>query len=65
MQQHNHPPQPVHVPGIHRGEEHVLRKGKEPGRGDGRQYRSSRDSTGVNADDEQPIDPAMPSIPPA
>jgi hypothetical protein len=42
-----------------------LNKGKEPGRGQGKQYRSSRDSTGINPQNRQPISPAMPNIPPA
>ena len=64
MKKHN-PPEPVHIPGTKRGEEMALKKGKEPGRGGARHYRSARDSTGINADDKQPIDPAMPNIPPA
>lgn len=61
----NNPPEPVHVPGTMRGEEVAVKTGKEPGRRDGRKnYRSARDSTGINAADRQPIDPKMPSIPP-
>ena len=61
------PPQPVHIPGTARGEELVLREGKEPGRkqGSSRNYRSARDSTGINAQQRRPIHPDMPSIPPA
>ena len=59
------PQHPTHVKGVKRGEEFVLEKGQEPGRGGGKQYRSSRDSTGINASDRAPIHPAMPSIPPA
>jgi hypothetical protein len=59
------PPEPVHVPGIHKGEEHALNKGRESGRGTPGQYRSSRDSTSINPDKHAPIHPAMPSIPPA
>jgi hypothetical protein len=58
------PPQPVHVAGTRKGEEAALH-GKEPGRGDGKQYRSARDSTGINAKNRGPIVPAMPNIPPA
>ena len=58
------PPDPVHVPGMIRGEEQVLELGREPGRG-GKQYRSARDSTGINPEHHKPIHPAMPSIPPA
>ena len=59
------PPEPVHVPGILKGEEQVLNKGREHGRGCPGQYRSARDSTGINPDKHAPIHPAMPSIPPA
>ncbi|MEP6662675.1 MAG: hypothetical protein ABJC04_03325 [Verrucomicrobiota bacterium] len=58
------PPQPVHIAGTAKGEELAL-KGREPGRGEGKQYRSARDSTGIEAHSRQPIDPAMPNIPPA
>ncbi len=59
------PPDPVHVPGVHKGEEYVIEKGREPGRGGNRQYRTARDSTSVNPDRQGPILPGMPSIPPA
>jgi hypothetical protein len=59
------PPDPVHVPGTTRGEEVVFEKGREPGRGGRKRYRNARDSTGVDAQDREPIDPAMPQIPPA
>jgi hypothetical protein len=59
------PPEPVHVPGTVRGEEVVLKLGHEPGRGGRKQYRSARDSTGVNAEDRNPILSSMPIIPPA
>jgi hypothetical protein len=60
------PPQPIHVAGNGKGEERVFNKGHEPGRDpDRKQYRSARDSTGINASDRQPIHPAMPNIPPA
>jgi hypothetical protein len=61
------PPQPVHVPGTRKGEEMVRRKGREPGRHDGEQggYRSARDSTSLNPDAHNPIDPRSPCIPPA
>jgi hypothetical protein len=65
MQKHPKPPDPVHVQGMHKGEELVLNKGREPGRNGSGQYRSSRDSTGINAEHEKPIHPAMPNIPPA
>ena len=65
MHRNHHPPEPVHVGGMSRGEEAVMHKGKEPGRGERKGYRSSRDSTGINAEQGMPIDPAMPNIPPA
>lgn len=58
------PLDPVHQRGMEKGEEYALDHGKEAGRG-GRQYRSSRDSTGINAARRRPIHPAMPDIPPA
>ena len=58
------PPDPVHVEGIHKGEEGVFEFGREPGRG-GKMYRSARDATGINAGDRAPILPIMPEIPPA
>jgi hypothetical protein len=63
----NGTPQPTHVFGTSRGEELVKRRGRENGRSDDNPqgYRSARDSTGLNARQRQPIDPAMPSIPPA
>ncbi len=65
MPNHLKVPEPVHVPGTARAEEMVLRRGTEPGRGNGKQYRSARDATGINAAHRRPIDPRMPNIPPA
>lgn len=65
MKSYKHLPEPVHVPGTIRGEELALKKGQEPGRRFGRKnYRSARDSTSINANLRNPIDPAMPNIPP-
>lgn len=64
MQNHQKPPVPVHIQGMHKGEELALDKGREPGRG-GKQYRVARDSTGINPEHHKPIHPAMPNIPPA
>lgn len=50
---------------MHRGEEMAASKGREPGRGGQKYYRSARDSTGINAKAREPISPAMPNIPPA
>jgi len=63
MKNHSKPPEPVHVPGMHKGEELALEH-REPGRG-GAQYRVARDSTGINPEHHKPIHPAMPNIPPA
>jgi hypothetical protein len=61
------PPRPTHVPGTHKGEETVRKKGKEPGRFENgaRGYRTARDSTSLNPEARDPIDPRMPCIPPA
>ncbi len=57
---------PTHVAGTAKGEEWVLKHGHEPGRNAGQlPYRSARDSTSLNAEDRDPIDPRMPNIPPA
>lgn len=64
MRNHGKPPNPVHVAGMHKGEELALHKGHEPGRG-GASYRIARDSTGINPEQHKPIHPAMPNIPPA
>ena len=67
MPQVRHQPQPVHIPGTNKGEEMVLHKGREPGRQqeNTRNYRTARDSTGINARKRGPINAAMPSMPPA
>jgi hypothetical protein len=58
-------PQPVHVSGTAKGEEMAL-KGREPGRDpNAKSYRSARDSTGINADQREPIVLGMGNIPPA
>ena len=60
------PPKPIHIAGTNKGEETVRRLGREPGRHDrGRNYRTARDSTGLNPESHGPIDPRMPQIPPA
>jgi hypothetical protein len=64
MRLRSKPPEPIHISGMEKGEEYSMAHGKEPGRG-GRQYRSSRDATGINASQRRPIHPAMPNIPPA
>jgi hypothetical protein len=60
------PPSPTHITGTNKGEELVRQHGREPGRHDrSRNYRTARDSTGLNAAARRPIDPRMPEIPPA
>ena len=62
----NDPPHPTHVAGTGKGEELAKKKGREPGRkAGGGGYRTSRDSTGINADARKPIHPDSPEIPPA
>jgi len=64
---------PAHDTGVGKGEEIVDRDGKEPGRQDkgttgaGRPAGGStaRDSTRINPDAENPIDPESPNMPPA
>ncbi len=59
--------------GTNKGEETVSKHGKEPGRFDKEKSdtgspsggSTARDSTSVNQDAEEPIDPAMPHMPPA
>jgi hypothetical protein len=57
---------PTHVPGTNKGEEMVYNYGREPGRSGkkGPGYRSARDSTSLNPEARDPIDPRMPNIPP-
>ena len=50
---------PSHTPFTKRGEA----QGKEPGRET--ETRTARDATGINPKDREPIDPAMPHLPPA
>jgi hypothetical protein len=56
---------PSHTPGTPRGEELVRRYGREAGREHPIAARTARDSTSVNADAREPIDPRMPHLPPA
>jgi hypothetical protein len=56
---------PAHTPGTNRGEGWVERKGREPGRKSPNAVRTARDSTGIEAERRDPIDPRMPFIPPA
>ncbi len=64
---------PAHDIGTGKGEEASIRQGKEAGRHDtgkdetGRPTGTStaRDSSSVNVDEREPIDPDMPNMPPA
>jgi len=58
------PDLPAHTPGTPKGEELVMRKGREPGREDRRAGRTARDATSINPQRRQPIDPRMPQMPP-
>jgi len=63
----------AHDSGVSKGEEQIKNQGKEPGRIDtgtddkGRPTATTtaRNSSSVNADEREPIDPAMPKMPPA
>jgi hypothetical protein len=59
------PDLPAHTPGTPKGEERVQREGLEPGRHSQGPHRSARDSTSINAQAREPIDPRMPELPPA
>lgn len=54
-----------HTPGTPKGEERVMRHGRESGRGNPKAHRTARDSTSINPDLQAPIDPRMPQMPPA
>jgi hypothetical protein len=58
------PDLPSHTPGTPKGEERVLRSGREPGRQRQEPHRTARDSTSINAEARAPIDPRMPEMPP-
>jgi hypothetical protein len=64
---------PTHHPGARKGEEIIDDEGKESGRHDKEQTgqgrpaggATARDSTRINADDRNPIDPDSPNLPPS
>ena len=64
---------PSHDTGTGKGEEKSTYEGKESGRHDAGTTHAdrpagtstARDSTGINPDDKEPIDPQMPNMPPA
>ena len=63
----------AHPLGTLKGEEQSAMQGQEAGReekgmertGRPQAVRTARDSTSINPQDEEPIDPAMPHMPPA
>ncbi len=58
----------AHTPGTAKGEEKKMHEGQEPGRDSDNSDTSgvtARNSTSINAEDEEPIDPKMPHMPPA
>ena len=55
-----------HTPGTPKGEEQAQKQGREPGRDNPmKAFRTGRDSTSINPEDMEPIDPRMPFFPPA
>jgi hypothetical protein len=64
---------PTHHPGARKGEDIIDDEGKEAGRHDKEQTgqgrpaggSTARDSTQINADDRNPIDPNSPNLPPS
>lgn len=72
-EQHTTPDSPAHTPGTGKGEEKSSTEGKEPGRHDHEKTHAdrpaggstARSSTSINAENEEPIDPQMPDMPPA
>jgi hypothetical protein len=56
---------PSHTHGTSRGERVVVKHGREPGRQLKHVYRTARDSTSIDPQARDPIDPRMPHIPPA
>jgi hypothetical protein len=71
--QHKGDERPAHQSGVRRGENIVEDEGKEPGRHDAGSHKanrpkgksSARNSTGINPEKEEPIDPKSPKLPPA
>ena len=55
---------PSHTPGTPKGEERVQEKGREAGRDNKKGNRTARDSTSINPQSREPIDPRMPHLPP-
>jgi hypothetical protein len=58
------PDTPSHTPGTAKGEERIEIHGREPGRKDRRAGRTARDSTSIDPQSREPIDPRMPHLPP-
>ncbi len=53
-----------HTPGTPKGEERVRKEGREPGRDHRGIVRTARDSTSIQPEAREPIDPRMPHMPP-
>jgi hypothetical protein len=64
VEQDTAPDAPAHAPGTNKGEEQIENQGKEPGR-DEESHRTARDSSSINIEEREPIDPRMPHMPPA
>jgi hypothetical protein len=65
------PDAPAHTPGTAKGEEQIKNQGAEPGRFDAGDANrpaggsTARNSTSINPEAKDPIDPRMPNMPPA
>jgi hypothetical protein len=64
-QEEPRPDLPSHTQGTPKGEERVIRHGREPGRENRKKGRGARDATSINPEAREPIDPRMPRLPPA
>jgi len=64
IKQETTPDAPAHTPGTSKGEEKASEEGREGGRDTGT-GRTARDSTSINPEAREPIDPQMPEMPPA
>ena len=54
-----------HTPGTPKGEERLIRHGREPGRRNEKLGRTARDATSIDQEARDPIDPRVPYMPPA
>ncbi len=65
FEQEVRPDLPSHTRGTPKGEERLQHEGREPGRENTKLGRTARDSTSINPEGRDPIDPRMPHMPPA